>query len=187
MECSVFGMWCFATRSGSESSMNVDVTTWRTTPKVWLSARPSATLVPVNGGVRRIDLWDVGRRASRPGCPADRPGGPAPLMIPNRCLSVQRHAAPCSFQTWRDRDLPPPRAQGMCEGAPTPAPAEMGRSTDADGDGNVRKNPSHKSLNFTLDSDRFIDATAESAGSCLAFRRCGMGKDRLPGSSGLSA
>jgi hypothetical protein len=133
--------------------MNVDVTTWRTTPKQWLSARPSATLVRVNGGVRRIILWDVSP-------PVNRLGGIASLMIPNRCLSVQRHAAPCSFQTWRDRDLPPPRAQGMCEGAPTTAPAEMGRSTDADGDGNVQGNPSHQSLNFTLDSERFIDATA---------------------------
>ncbi len=139
--------------------MNVDVTTLRTTPGQWLSACPSATLDRVNGGVRRIVLWDVSP-------PVNRLGGIAPLMIPNRCLSVPRHAAPCSFQTWRDRDLPPPRARGMCEGAPAPAPAEMGRSTDADGDGNVQENPSHKSSNFTLDSARFIDAT----GSLLPVR-----------------
>ncbi len=133
--------------------MNVDVTTLRTTPKQWLSACPSATLVRVNGGVRRIVLWDVSLSVSRL-------GGSRLLMIPNRCLSVHRHAAPCSFETWRDRDLPPPRARGICEGTPTPVPAEMGRSTDADGDGNVQGNPPHQSLNFTLDPERFIDATA---------------------------
>ena len=47
----------------------------------------------------------------------------------------------------------------MCERPPAKATAEMGRSTDADGDGNVRC-PSLRSLNFMLDSDRFIDATA---------------------------
>ena len=133
--------------------MNVDVTTLRTTPGQWLSACPSATLDRVNGGVRRFVSWDVSPSVRRF-------GGPPALMIPNRCLSVHRHAALCSFQTWRDRDLPPPRARGICEGAHTPVPAEMGRSTDAEGDGNVQGNPSHQSLNFTLDSELFIDATA---------------------------
>lgn len=127
--------------AGLESSMNVDVTTWRTTPRMGLSACPSATLDRVNGGVRRIVSWDVLWRA-----------------IPNRCLSVLRHTAPCSFQTWRDRDLPPPRALGTCGSPPTEVPAEMGRSTDTDGDGNLRTRLPQNSPNFMLDSNRFIDA-----------------------------
>jgi hypothetical protein len=37
-----------------------DVTTWRMTPMVSMSAVPSPTLVVLNGGIRRIDFsWDV--------------------------------------------------------------------------------------------------------------------------------
>jgi hypothetical protein len=46
----------------------------------------------------------------------------------------------------------------MCGRNPAAASAVMGRSTDAEGDGNVRKNSSPQILNFQLDALRFIDA-----------------------------
>ena len=115
----------------------MDVTTLRTTPTHARTATPSSTVVWVNGGVLRIYFsWPS----------AD--GG-----IPNRGLSASRSVGPNSKQPggypeyW---DLPPPRAQRMCEterdpggsvkARPTrPAAAEMGRSTDAEGEENVRR------------------------------------------------
>jgi hypothetical protein len=46
----------------------------------------------------------------------------------------------------------------------TPATVEMGRSTDADGDGNTRKTSSAKPLNRTLDTTRFVDVAHAGLG-----------------------
>jgi hypothetical protein len=46
----------------------------------------------------------------------------------------------------------------MCGSGPVAATAEMGRLTDADGDGNVRKVLPRKFRIIPLDSNRFIEA-----------------------------
>ena len=112
------------------SSDLVGVTTLRMTPSLWLGACPSTTPDRVNGGVRWIFSWDVGF-----------------AMIPNRCLSVTRHVGPSSSRTGGSMNLPRPRLKEYAEAGHNfaPAAAEMGRSTDADSDGNVRK-PLRKNL-----------------------------------------
>ena len=104
----------------------VDVTTWRTTPKVGLGTHPFAMSARVNGGVLRINSsWR----------------SPTGWGTPNRCVSASRPVGPGSiFRSWESPlkgDLPPPRAQeNVAEKAP-PRPwvsAEMGRPTEADGE-----------------------------------------------------
>ena len=124
----------------------------RMTPKKKLDGPPSVTSDFLNGGVRRIDFsWDA--------VPLQVPAAPGvrrTSVIPNRCLSVPRFVCPRSLILWKESDLPPPRALGMCGSSPATATAEMGRLTDADG--NVRKCFRANSGSSTLDSHRFIDA-----------------------------
>ena len=126
----------------------VDVTTTRTTPTVPLMAIPSSTLVRVNGGVLRNSLswWSA--------C-----GG-----TPNRWLSVPRPVGPSSmprrFRSPGEGDLPPPRAQENMRGKARPlsrASAEMGRSTDADGERERARASPKDSLHRRLDKRCFID------------------------------
>ena len=127
----------------------VDVTTWRTTPRMGLGAHPLATPARVNGGVLRMFFsW-------RPAF-----GG-----TPNRCVSVRRPVGPGSMYRSSESplkgDLPPPRAQeNVAEKAqPRPRPsAEMGRSTDADGERECARETPPPPLHRPLDNRRFIDA-----------------------------
>ena len=103
------------------------------TSRLCLGACPSATPDRVNGGIRWIFSWAVGY-----------------AMIPNRSLSVTRHVGLRSSKPPEGAQLPPPRAQvtrsassGQACGR-WPGPSHRRRlrwagSTDADGDGNVRK------------------------------------------------
>ena len=130
----------------SESRVDVDVTTLRMTPTLSLSACPSATLVVLNGGIRRIDSsWDADpvRRRS---------------VIPNRCWSVSRCVSPRSQTIWRERDLPPPRALGICGRNPVPATAVMGRDDRRRRRRECSEDSSAKTQARPLDSHRFIDA-----------------------------
>jgi len=147
----------------------VDVTTLRTTPTRAMMANPLSTIVRVNGGVLRIFFsW---RRPHR-------------RVIPNRWLSASRDVGPRSMKTRRraarQRGDPPPRAQENVRGKAQPetaATAEMGRSTDADGE-RERARTSHKhSLHRRLDKPSFIDGTgpircfATRSDPCHAGRR----------------
>ncbi len=84
--------------------------------------------------------------------------------IPNRWLSVLFRRPPLEITRSGNpsgkmpaEGLPPPQALGMCERVPGRAtPAEMGRLTDADGDGNVRR-LSRQTLHAPLDFVRFVD------------------------------
>ncbi len=132
--------------------MDEDVTTVRMTPTVSMSAAPSPTLVVLNGGIRRIDFsWDVSS-------PVRRVGGTPPLMIPNRCSSVSRCVCPCSSFSWREGDLPPPRALGMCGRNPAVATAVMGRFDRRRRRRECLEDSSPQTQNVPLDSQRFIDA-----------------------------
>ncbi len=122
------------------------------TPTASMSAAPSPTLVVLNGGIRRIDLsWDAGR-------PGRRLRGVTEPVIPNRCLSVSRCVCPRSRSSWRERDLPPPGAQGMCGRHPATATAVMGRLDRRRRRRECSEDPSPQTLNVPLDSQRFIDA-----------------------------
>ena len=112
------------------SSDLVGVTTLRMTPRPCLGVCPSTTPDRVNGGIRWIFSWDVGF-----------------AMIPNRWLSVTRHVGQSSSRIGGSENLPRPRLKEYAEVGHNfaPAAAEMGRSTDADSDGNVRK-PFRKNL-----------------------------------------
>jgi hypothetical protein len=131
----------------------VDVTTLRMTPTLSLSARPSVTLVVLNGGIHRIDVTgDVRRRR----------------MIPNRCWSVTRHVGPRSHRVWREGDLPPPRALGMCGRNPVPATAVMGRDDRRRRRRECSEDSSAKTQARPLDSHRFIDAQRSLKNELLA-------------------
>ena len=121
--------------------MDEDVTTLRMTPTLSMSAAPSATLVVLNGGIRRMNpSWDA-----------------AMPVIPNRCLSVPRRVCPRSLYWWREGDLPPPWALGMCGSDPAAATAVMGRFARR----RRRREcaiASPQTQNVHLDLHRFIDA-----------------------------
>lgn len=130
------------------------MTTLRMTPTLSLGGPPSVTPVVLNGGIRRIDLsWDA-----------------AMPVIPNRCLSVPRPVCPRSLFLWGERDLPPPRALGMCGSNPPLATAVMGRF-----DRRRRRrecaNASPQTQNVHLGSHRFIDAQLGDTEAALALRR----------------
>jgi len=135
----------------------VDVTTLRTTPTSGMMASPLTTVDRVNGGVLRIPIsW---RRSLI-------------RTTPNRCLSASRPVGPSSIRRRafppRAGGRPPPRAQENVRGKARPlsrASAEMGRSTDADGERErARASPSN-SLHRRLDKRCFIDATGGSSAS----------------------
>ena len=111
------------------------------TPISRMGGAPSLTPVNLNGGILRMNTsWDA-----------------AGYAIPNRCLSAYVIVCPCSFMNWRERDLPPPRAPGMCGSNPA----------NSDGcDGQVRPTLTatgtcevlpRKIGIIPLDSKRFID------------------------------
>ncbi len=132
--------------------MDEDVTTLRMTPTLSMSAAPSPTLVVLNGGIRRIAIsWDAGR-------PGRRLRGVTEPVIPNRCSSVSRCVCPRSRSSWREWDLPPPGAQGMCGRHPATATAVMGRLDRRRRRRECSEAPSPQTLNVPLDSQRFIDA-----------------------------
>ena len=127
----------------------VDVTTDRTTPRLALAVIPSSTGVNLNGGVLRMfsSWWRLPFAAT-----------------PNRWLSVSRPVGPSSSMTGglpRFWGLPPPRAQENVEEKaqiPRPStPAEMGRSTDADGERECARASPPDSLHRPLDIRCFID------------------------------
>ena len=127
----------------------VDVTTLRATPRVPLKAIPSSTFVRVNGGAFRNPFsWrrSLGR------------------TTPNRWLSVSRPVGPRSkyrrFRSFQAGDLPPPRAQENVAEKARPrsrASAEMGRSTDADGERECARASPLNPLHRPLDKRCFID------------------------------
>src|SRR3989304_3751087 len=126
----------------------MDVTTSRTTPTWAMSAHPLATPDRVNGGVLRMtSSW----RSALCG-------------TPNRCVSVTRPVGPSSMFRFRDSpgmgDLPPPRAQENVAEKARPGtlrPAEMGRSTDADGERECARASLPHSLHRPLAKLCFID------------------------------
>ena len=129
----------------------MDVTTLRTTPTSAMTVGPLPTVARVNGGVLRMSFsWRRPRRRA----------------IPNRWLSASRYVGLSSIRRRERRlvqaDLPPPRAQENMRGKARPvsrASAEMGRSTDADGERErARASPSN-SLHRRLDRPCFIDGT----------------------------
>jgi len=128
----------------------VDVTTLRTTPRMGLGAHPFATPARVNGGVLRMNAsWR----------------SPTGRGTPNRCVSASRPVGPSSiFRSWESPlqgDLPPPRAQENVAEKAQPRPwvsAEMGRSTDADGERECAETSPPPPLHRPLDKPRFIDA-----------------------------
>ncbi len=132
------------------------VTTLKTTPSHGMTANPLSTVARVNGGVFRMSSsW---RRPQR-------------RAIPNRCLSASRLVGPSSILRRREPpgkgDLPPPRAQENVRGKARPlsrASAEMGRSTDADGERERARASPADSLHRTLDKHCFIDAMATALG-----------------------
>jgi hypothetical protein len=139
----------------------VDVTTPRTTPRLALSVIPSSTGVNLNGGVlRRFSSWRRLRRATTP-------HGQPRQTTPNRWLSVSRPVGPSSSILGRFPlfgGLPPPRAQENVEEKAqiprTSTPAEMGRSTDADGERECARASPSDSLHRRLDESCFIDGLA---------------------------
>ena len=141
----------------------MDVTTLKTTPTHAMTANPLSTVARVNGGVFRIPFsW---RR-------------PEPRAIPNRWLSASRLVGPSSIQQRTgspyEGDLPPPRAQENVRGKARPlsrASAEMGRSTDADGERERARASPADSLHRRLDKRCFIDGMAKrsAAMSFVAF------------------
>ena len=129
----------------------MDVTTPRMTPRLALSVIPSPTGVNLNGGVLRMfSSWRRWPRAT----------------TPNRWLSVSRPVGPRSIlrkdlpsERW---DLPPPRAQENVGEKAHPGPqttAEMGRSTDADGERECAETSPPPSLHRRLDNACFIDGS----------------------------
>ncbi len=149
-------------QSSSLSSVGpVDVTTLRTTPSSGMAANPLTTVDSVNGGVLRISFsW---RRS-------------LVRTTPNRCLSASRPVGPSSILRRalppHAGGLPPPRAQENVRGKARPlsrASAEIGRSTDADGEraakplcGRARASPPD-SLHRRLDKRCFTDGIATLA------------------------
>ena len=135
----------------------MDVTTLRMTPTHAMTANPLSTVARVNGGVLRISFsWRRPRRRA----------------IPNRWLSASRHVGPSSIlrrvHLPNAGDLPPPRAQENVRGRARPlsrATAEMGRSTDADGERERARASPSDSLHRRLDKRCFIDATGCSPAS----------------------
>jgi hypothetical protein len=126
----------------------VDVTTLRTTPRMGLGTYPFAMPARVNGGVlRMVSSWRSAIRGT-----------------PNRCVSASRPVGPCSISRYWESplkgDLPPPRAQENVAEKAQPRPwvsAEMGRSTDADGERECAETSPPLSLHRPLDKPRFID------------------------------
>ena len=140
-------------QSSSLSSVRpVDVTTLRTTPSSGMAVDPLTTADSVNGSALRISFswrrWLVRTTRNRR-LSASRPVGPG--SIPRRVLPPDAG------------DHPPPRAQENVRGKARPlsqASAEMGRSTDADGERERARASPSDSLHRRLDKRRFIDATA---------------------------
>ena len=137
----------------------VDVTTLRTTPSSGMAANPLTTADSVNGGVLRISFsW---RRS-------------LVRTTPNRCLSASRPVGPGSIPRRilprGAGGLPPPRAQENVRGKARPlsrASAEMGRSTDADGERERARASPSDSLHRRLDKRCFIDATGGLPASAI--------------------
>jgi hypothetical protein len=131
-----------------------DVTTLRMTPTLSMGGPPSVTPAVLNGGIRRMDFsWDASVLKVPP-----RRGVRQEKVISNRCLSAYVIVCPGSSGKWREEDLPPPRALGMCGSSP--------RTRDGC-DGQVRPTLRatgtcevlpRKSGIVPLDSHRFIDA-----------------------------
>jgi len=147
----------------------VDVTTLKTTPTHAMTANPLSTVARVNGGVFRMSFsW---RRPHR-------------RAIPNRWLSASRLVGPSSMSRrlglpW-EGDLPPPRAQENVRGKARPlsrASAEMGRSTDADGERERARASPADSLHRRLDKRCFIDGTGVPPVRPQARRLCHPEKD----------
>ena len=143
----------------------VDVTTLRTTPTMGLGAYPLATPVRVNGGVLRMNSsW----RSAH--------GGTS-----NRCVSALRPVGPSSIyrrtQSPLKGDLPPPRAQENVAEKAQPwlwASAEMGRSTEADGERECAETFPPHPLHRPLDKRCFIDGPCGAAPQ-PAPRPCSLG------------
>ena len=138
------------------SSKPVDVTTYRTTPRLALSVIPSSTGVNLNGGVLWMlsSWWRLPRAAT-----------------PNRWLSVSRPVGPRSiFQREHPpavRDLPPPRAQENVGEKAHPRIARRrlrwARSTEADGDRECAETSPSLFLHRRLDKGCFIDGLIQSS------------------------
>ena len=135
------------------SLRRVDPRTLRTTPTHAMTANPLSTVARMNGGVLRISFsW---RRPHR-------------RAIPNRWLSAIRYVGPSSIPR-RSRppgegDLPTPRAQENVRRKARPlsrASAEMGRSTDADGERECAETSPSLFLHRRLDKGCFIDGLAD--------------------------
>ena len=142
----------------------MDVTTLKTTPTHAMTANPLSTVARVNGGVFRISFsWrrSLGR------------------TTPNRWLSASRPVGPNSmtrrFRLPGEGDLPPPRAQENVRGKARPlsrASAEMGRSTDADGERERARASPSDSLHRRLDKRCFIDGMAKRSAAMHWRSRC---------------
>ena len=146
----------------------MDVTTLRTTPSSGMAAHPLATVDSVTGGVLRTYVsWRRSHvRATPNRClSALRPVGPGSILrraIPPHVRSFRPHAG----------DLPPPRAPENVRRKAHPrsrVSAEMGRSTDADGERERARTSTADSLHRPLDKRCFIDATALE--QCLSGTR----------------
>ena len=92
------------------------------------------------------------------------------LAIPNRWLSASRLVGPSSIHqrtgSPHEGDLPPPPAQENVRGKARPlsrASAEMGRSTDADGERERARASPVDSLHRRLDKRCFIDGMGPGA------------------------
>ncbi len=139
--------------------MDEDVTTFRMTPTLSMSAAPSPMLVVLNGGIRRIDFsWDAARS-----------------VIPNRCLSVSRCVCPYSSFSWREGDLPPPRAPGMCGRNPAVATAVMGRFDRRQRRWECLEDSSPQTRNVQLDLQGFIDAQCSGRRRAVSYQPSAVG------------
>jgi len=127
----------------------VDATILRTPPTHAMTENPLSTVARVNGGVLRMSFsWR---------CPHRR-------AIPNRWLSASRFVGPSSIhrrvRSPGEGDLPPPQAQENVRRKARPlsrVSAEMGRSTDADGEREHTRTSPANSLHRRFDKRCFID------------------------------